>query len=299
MRTLRFVEIAEDGHTLVLAPDVPTAIDNGERYLLPIDERLRAASRGDLSRLGQIEIDLGVDLPPREIQSRIRAGESAEQVSAAAGMRLERIERYAYPVLQERARIADQAKIAKVRLSEASPQAPLGEFISERLAVLGAGEAPRWDASRPAAGTWEIQVHWRAGHKTGTARFDYDLTARSVTPVDTTTREFAEGPRLVRVPGETDESGYAAAHSADPGDHSADEDELSKHPTTPLDIPVAEERPARRSSPVDMLLGGDRSGARASRAPGADDPEGDSRAHDPRARIPSWEDIVFGVRRQG
>jgi len=279
MRTLRFVELAEDGATVILAPDVPQAIDNGERFALVIDERLRAASRGDVTRLGQIEIDVGADLPPREIQSRIRAGESAEQVAASAGMRLDRVERYAYPVLQERTRMVEQARLAHVRLRESQPTLPLGEFAAERLAVMGATDS-RWDACKSGA-KWEIRLGWRAGHRSGTTRWEYDLATRSVSPLDTETNEFAEGTRLVRVVEDA---------PADVVNHT--------EPITPLSVPPSTRKGEGRSyrgAPVDILLGG---GAHV--PPNTtEDPEGDARAHDPRARIPSWEDIVFGVRRPG
>jgi len=279
MRTLRFVELAEDGRTLILAPDVPQAIDSGERFSVSIDERLRAASRGDVSRLGQIEIDVGADLPPREIQSRIRAGESAEQVAAASGMRLERVERYAYPVLQERLRMVEQARTAHVRLRDSQPTMPLAEFAAERLTVMGATDS-RWDACR-SGGKWEIRLGWRAGHRSGTTRWEYDLSTRSVTPLDTETSDFAESTRLVRMV--EDATSAPVAHT---------------EPIGPMSVPpITRKSDGRgyRGAPVDVLLGGGDCLPPANH----DDPEGDARAHDPRARIPSWEDIVFGVRRPG
>jgi len=279
MRTLRFVELAEDGRTLILAPDVPQAIDSGERFAVPIDERLRAASRGDVSRLGQIEIDVGADLPPREIQTRIRAGESAEQVAASAGMRLDRVERYAYPVLQERTRMVEQARTALVRLRDSQPTMPLTEFAEERLAVMGATDS-RWDACRSGS-KWEIKLGWRAGHRSGTTRWEYDLGTRSVTPLDTETSEFAEGTRLVRM---VEDANPAAVEYTEP--------------IGPMSVPPITRKAngrGNRGAPVDVLLGGGDSLPPVAH----EDPEGDARAHDPRARIPSWEDIVFGVRRPG
>ena len=102
MRQLRLVGLAEDGDSLLL--ESPT----GESYRLLLDERVRAACRGDLTRLGQIEIESDNPLRPREIQARVRAGESAEQVAASAGMPLDRVLRFAYPVLQERSRVIAQ-----------------------------------------------------------------------------------------------------------------------------------------------------------------------------------------------
>ena len=109
MRQLRLVGLAEDGDSLLL--ESPT----GESYRLPLDERVRAACRGDLTRLGQIEIESDNPLRPREIQARVRAGESAEQVSVSSGTALDRVLRFAYPVLQERSRVVAQARTAPVR----------------------------------------------------------------------------------------------------------------------------------------------------------------------------------------
>jgi hypothetical protein len=61
MRALRVVGLTEDGEVVL---EDPVRL---ERYTVPADERLRAAARGDLSRLGQIAIELG-QLRPREIR---------------------------------------------------------------------------------------------------------------------------------------------------------------------------------------------------------------------------------------
>ena len=49
MRALRVLGLAEDGVNLVCEDGT-----SGELFTLPADERLRAATRGDLSRLGQL-----------------------------------------------------------------------------------------------------------------------------------------------------------------------------------------------------------------------------------------------------
>src|SRR3712207_3811654 len=118
MRTLRLVALSDDGRALILAAE--GADGESERFELPVDERVRAAARGDARRLTQIDVDLGTELPPRVIQARIRSGETPEQVAAATGARVERIMRFAHPVIQERARVAEQARDARVRLSESS-----------------------------------------------------------------------------------------------------------------------------------------------------------------------------------
>src|SRR5947209_2028332 len=198
MRTLRLVALSDDGKSLILTAESTDGSEEIERFELPIDERVRAAARGD-ARLGAIE-DLGNTLPPRVIQARIRAGETPEQVAQASGTRVERIMRFAHPVLQERARLAEQAREARVRLSEGLTSTTLERFMSGRLRLLGADlDGVHWDAHRPDDGGWVITAAWKAGAKSGTTQWTYDIPARTVTPVDAATTDFAEGTRLVRV----------------------------------------------------------------------------------------------------
>ena len=310
MRTVRLVALSDDGKNLVLALDDG---DGGEveRLLLPVDERLRAAARGDARRLGQIDVEIGVALPPRVIQARIRAGETPEQVAQDSGIRVERIMRFAHPVLQERERVAEQAREARVRLSEGTPSVPLQQYMSERLRLLGADlDAVRWDAHRADDGVWQVTAAWQAGAKSGVTRWAYDIPARTVTPVDAATTDFAEGTRLVRVvphvPAERpapvrgrpvsvvpDDDGVAAPASSRLARDEDDEPttDVDVRPVLPVDVPPVVNR--RTDAPADeddisehdtVVLG----------RPGG---EGDD-DEDPRARIPAWEDIVFGVRRQ-
>jgi hypothetical protein len=311
MRQLRLVALSDDGTSLVLALDGAEPGEEGERFELPIDERVRAAARGDARRLGQIDVEIGATLPPRVIQARIRAGETPEQVAQASGIRVERIMRFAHPVLQERERVAEQAREARVRLSEGTPSVPLQQFMSERLRLLGADlDAVRWDAHRAGDGVWQVTAAWQAGAKSGVTRWAYDIPARTVTPVDAATTDFAEGTRLVRVvphvpterpapmrsrpvvvvPDDDDVAAPASSRLArDEDDEPAADDDV--RPVLPADGAPAGTR--RTDPPADaddisehdtVVLG----------RPGG---EGDD-DEDPRARIPAWEDIVFGVRRQ-
>lgn len=175
MRQLRLVGLAEDGASVVLATP------GGDEYRLPVDERLKAACRGDLTRLGQIEIELESPLRPREIQSRVRAGESPEELAAASGMAVERVLRFAYPVLQERERVVAQARSTPLRAKDA---APLGELVEERLTSRGTDPATlRWDAWRREDGRWAVRLRWRhaAEHS---ALWTFELAGRVVRPDD-------------------------------------------------------------------------------------------------------------------
>ena len=108
MRPVRFVAISEDGQAFVLADEV------GRLLALPIDDRIQAAVRPE--RPGQSPVspspgqsaDPDASLSPRDIQARIRAGESADEVARIAGVPVDRVLRYAGPVLQERAMLAHE-----------------------------------------------------------------------------------------------------------------------------------------------------------------------------------------------
>jgi hypothetical protein len=98
MQELRFVAVSEDGQYAVLG--VP---GRSARFTLPIDERLRAVALGQTSRLAQYEIEVESPLRPKEIQARIRAGETVEEIADAAGIAVERVRWFEGPVLAERA----------------------------------------------------------------------------------------------------------------------------------------------------------------------------------------------------
>src|SRR5659263_695795 len=113
MRELRLVAVSDDGSHLVVRSNEP----DGEQFRLPLDERLRAAVRRDVPRLSQLEIRRESSLTPREIQARLRAGESPEDVAHAAGVPVERVTRFEGPVLAERQRRVEEARAATPHLS--------------------------------------------------------------------------------------------------------------------------------------------------------------------------------------
>ena len=227
--------------------------------------------------------------------------------------------RFAHPVLQERARVAEQARDARVRLTEGTPSVALQQFMTERLRLIDSDlDAVSWDAYRSDDGTWQVTGAWRAGDKSGTTRWSFDLPSRTVTPSDAATMDFAEGTRLVRVvpdvPGRPDRraarrgrrpsSRDAGRRRRRPGRTTTVHD--TRHPRRPAGATSRphddEPRPRRaRRRPAPRTTTG-RSTRCSTRSPSTtpscsaaarEDAEDD----DPRARIPAWEDIVFGVRR--
>lgn len=184
MRALRVIGLDEDGKSVILEDPE----NRGERFTLPADERLRAALRGDLARLGQMQIESGEALMrPREIQARIRAGESIEQVAAAAGMPTHRIERFAYPVLLERSRTADLAQRAHPVREDGPDVQTLGEVVAHSFGLRGHDLSDTsWDAWRGDDGRWIVQLFWKTGRSENRAHWHFHPGAQggTVTALD-------------------------------------------------------------------------------------------------------------------
>ncbi|HEX9064891.1 MAG TPA: septation protein SepH [Streptosporangiaceae bacterium] len=179
MQELRLVAVSEDGSYAVLV--VP---GRSGRFALPIDERLRTVARGQFSRLAQYEIEVESPLRPKEIQDRIRAGETAEEIADAAGLPVDRIRRFEGPVLAEREFRAKEAQQATVR-GEAGPGPRLGDVVAERLSGLGAStEDVDWDSRKRQDGNWQVQLAYTLAGRMYLAEWVYDTRSRHVTPAD-------------------------------------------------------------------------------------------------------------------
>jgi hypothetical protein len=184
MRPVRFVALSEDGQALVLADEV------GRLLALPIDDRVSGAVTHEThpsSPGGSVALmhadTATASLSPRDIQARIRSGESAEDVARIAGVPVDRVLRYAGPVLQERAMLAQHARRTRLKTSDSG--APLADVVDSRLAQHGIdSEKISWDAFRRDDGTWRIVATWPSGKATAQALWDLDKGRQVVSPHD-------------------------------------------------------------------------------------------------------------------
>ena len=282
MRALRVVGIHEDGKSIVCEDPA-----RRERFILPADERLRAAARGDITRLGQIEIELENQMRPREIQARIRAGESVEQVAATAGVAVQRVERFAYPVLLERSRTTQLAQLAHPIREDGPDVRTLGEAIAHSFGVRGHDYTEaKWDSWRGDDGKWVIELRWKAGRSDNRAHWSFSPGAHggTVTALDEHAEDLLDPnsyrpPRTVR----------AVKHAPEVEQPTLDSvEELAE--ATVVETPVVEpNEDDTREIP---------------RIP-AEEPE-EAKQEPPRPAkgkknhpiVPSWEDVLLGVRSQ-
>jgi Protein of unknown function (DUF3071) len=174
MRTARLVGLSPDGKSLIVVTE------SGEELIIEADERLRAAVRGDRPRLGQLEIEMQSSLTPRDIQARIRAGDSLEDVAQVAGMAMDRVERFAAPVFAEREHVASMAMSSSVRRrGEPSGHRSLRITVTERLLARAVDiDAIKWDSYRLDDGRWAVTADYRIAESSRHATFFFDLRGR-------------------------------------------------------------------------------------------------------------------------
>jgi hypothetical protein len=172
MAHLDLAGVSADGRRLLLEDQ------QGEEFTLEITPALRAALRGGPTRSAVLENQMTSTLRPREIQTRIRAGETPEAVATAAATTVEAIMPFVAPVLAEREHIAERAQKSSLRrpVGEAGGGTRvLGDAVATHLADHRTKlDAVSWDAFRRDDGRWEIAASFATVPRAGTARFTYD-----------------------------------------------------------------------------------------------------------------------------
>lgn len=218
MYELRVVALSEDARYVVLAPVLE---GRRERYRVAVDDRLRAALRGELGRLER-KIRPDSALTPREIQARVRAGETAETIAAAAGVAVEWVLRFETPVLAERAQVARQARQASLSVSGGEwTGVPLEEIVAARLEADGSRpDRADWDAWRREDGRWVVQL--RVGNFTAHWLWDPALARLVVHDEEARSLLHPDGPGATAAPAPQPRRLTLAAQPPDLEDQDAD-----------------------------------------------------------------------------
>jgi hypothetical protein len=340
MRQLRFVTLSEDGASLLV--ETP---DGSEQFTLAVDTALKDAVRADLPRLSAappVPVEPPVRPPapadfqpvavatetlgPREIQVRVRAGQSPQDLATTTGMTLERVMRFAGPVMEERNRIAGEARRARARRTSTDGTEQrvvvFGEAVDDRFAAHGIdADSVTWDARRRDDGEWLVIAEWLGGDATHTAEWLFSRVARSVTPMDDTAADLlSDRPIRPVAPPEPVRPSLVAAPPLARGvvafppmpdahtgplpvlDEVFDQEappEGPRHvaPVVPAAASLdydAPPLPLWISDPATRPGAGHGVGALRNIGTRRDESEEERAA---RARIPSWDDILLGIRR--
>jgi hypothetical protein len=322
MRALRVVGLDEDGETVICEDP-----DNGDRFSVPADERLRAAARGDLTRLGQAQIEMEDNLRPREIQARVRSGATVKEIVESSGVPQQRVERYAYPVLLERAQIAEMAQRAHPIREDGPDVQTLTDVVAQTFGMRGHDYAESsWDAWRGEDNKWVVRLHWTAGRSDNTAHWVFHQGAhggtvvpiddhaadlldpsptralRTVRPVTELAREALELDQgeAEQAPQEQPQQSAPAAQDRSEED-AVDEAARTAPAVPPLELDgglagASREQPAEPSGRPEPQSRGEEAAEREHAVEHHEDEDDEPRVRKNHPIVPSWEDVLLGVR---
>lgn len=164
MRTATVQGLTPDGRTLLLDLD-------GEVFEVPLAD-VRRVQRAVPA------LPLGGAPSPREIQRRIRAGESADDIARGCGLPAEDVARYEGPVLAERGHHASRARAAD------ADGRTVEDRVLEHAEQFGSGPVV-WDCFQTDPRRWELTA--TAGGLV--VRLAWDPGARRVDPLDDVGRQ--------------------------------------------------------------------------------------------------------------
>lgn len=105
---------------------------------------------------------MDVAMTPRDIQQRIRAGDSLEEVIAASGLPQSKVEAFAAPIIAEREHTTAEALAAPVRRrGETASARRLSQTVAENLLDHNQDiDHVTWDSWRRSDGRWVLQGSW-------------------------------------------------------------------------------------------------------------------------------------------
>ena len=254
MTELRLNGKTEDGLHLSLHDN------DGNEFTVRVSDTLRATV--NQQRLMSVPTTNEPIVSIKEVQRLLRAGQTVEQIARDNNISIEKIERFAGPILSERIYIIDQAQQIAIRKEGGREAVTLLGVVISRLAPRDIDSSElSWDSWRLEDGTWTIELHYPNNTGVGIAQWNFDATLRTVVSMDENARWMMgdEPPaRQMSAPGLV----YSDAN------HPSLREELTPMPEVPR-LAVIRELPDDEAA---------RDGVVA------------------RAKVPSWDEIMFGIK---
>ena len=256
-----------------------TLVDNdGTEFSLRISDTLRATV--NQPRLTAVPSDSEATISVKEIQRRLRAGDAPEVIAREGNTTLDKIARFSGPILQEREYILSQARTAALRKDSARLDISFLDAVIGKLVPRGVdADDLSWNTWRLPDATWHIELHFPNRDGSGVATWNFDTSRQTINPTDD------NGAWLIgeEAPARVIEPGYINAEPT--------------HPSR-VETPAPVELPGANSlfSPVAPVQEEKTETPRlvAIRdTPSAADAEDGVVA---RAKIPSWDEIMFGAK---
>jgi hypothetical protein len=224
---------------------------DGNSFSLRISDSLRATvNQPRLSAVSAYQEEISTTV--KEVQARLRGGESIDSISRTTDWSIEKVENFAGPILQERAFIIAQALATQIKRE---PHAPyLETAVSTKLAPRGVDMSTiEWNTFRKPDGNWQVTLYYPIREESfgssddspkGEATWLFNLSRRSLLADDDGSRwiggeekqraqstvgmVYTEAPRLVSI--KEDVPPYAPISIVDDYDDAEDDlpDEAAK-----------------------------------------------------------------------
>lgn len=165
----------------------------GTEYTAALSESLRTAILRGVT-LETVEGRSARPLSPGQIQSLLREGMTAEQVSEQTGTEIARVRRFEGPVLAEIARAIEATRSSQVGTERDAPT--IGDLVVDRLAERGVDtEALDWRAARRGP-SWEVTVAFVEGDVERIASWTLSEPGNLAVAADDAARELTESARV-------------------------------------------------------------------------------------------------------
>ena len=181
MTELRVTGRSEDGTHLLLT-------DHEDReFTLRISDNLKATI--NQPRLASVSAESPEPtISVKEIQARLRAGATIEDLAREAGWSYDKVERFAGPILQERAYILSLVNNVSVKNSGTRDAALFLEVVTRKLSANGVvADELDWNTHRREDGQWVIKLQYptsNPGAGRGEAVWFFDMAKRIVVAED-------------------------------------------------------------------------------------------------------------------
>jgi len=270
MTDLRLVGRSEDGTELELTDQ------DGNNFSLRISDHLRATV--NQPRLVAVtSADEQIFTSVKEIQSRLRAGESADSIARATEWDIEKIDRFSGPIMQERAFVIGQALATSLRRDPHSPT--LMAAAIAQLAPRGVDmQLVEWNTWRRDDGLWNIILSYPISTGAGEANWAFDTTNRTLVSEDDGAR-WISGEEKPSRPATPSHGMVFPSENSTPAPRlvAVKPEEPIRISSHPSELETSNDTPSQSAAPREEL-----------------EPEAKRDGVTKRIRIPSWDDIMFG-----
>ena len=270
---LQLVGRAADGSAIEMTDSA------GAKFSLPITETLKTTLTQP-RLISVAPIDERPTFGVKEVQARLRAGESMGSISRTTDWSIEKIEKFAGPILQERAYVIETALKSFLRRESSSPTLDEATFV--QLSNHGVDmDAVEWNTHRNIDGTWSVVVQYPNIDGTAEAQWNFELGNRILTAQDDSARWIAGDAKESRPKTAT----HGFINSQDPTPFAP----TTPPPPAPRLVAVREEVSVTEIIELDEEYFAEELDVEI-----VDESDPVKDGVSSRPKLPSWDDIMFG-----